>query len=59
MDDETQEMERISCVMRAAMQKWVDDPRSDLLKRQFLSAQQRYQRLFEEYKRRQQQEASA
>ena len=51
MDDETPEMEVISQQMRAAMAAWIADPANHSLKREFQNLQQRYQRLFLEYKR--------
>jgi hypothetical protein len=54
MDDETPEMEVVSQQMRAAMAAWVADPGNEALKRQFRQLQARYQRLFLEFKRRQQ-----
>jgi len=59
MDDETPEMEVISQQMRAAMAAWVADSKNLDLKRQFQSLQQRYQRLFLEFKRNQRQDGVA
>lgn len=53
MDDETAEMARLTEEMREVMAKWVQEPDSASLKARFRALQQRYQRLFVEYKQRQ------
>ncbi|MBV9354891.1 MAG: hypothetical protein JO023_05130 [Chloroflexi bacterium] len=46
MDDETPEMESLTQEMRQAMAAWVADPINDILKREYMALQRRYQRLF-------------
>jgi len=46
VDDETPEMESLTQEMRQAMAAWVADPKNDILKREYLALQRRYQRLF-------------
>ena len=59
MDDETPEMEKLTQEMRAAMAAWVADPNNHLLKQEYKALQQRYQRLFLDYKRAQRNGAPA
>ena len=50
MDDETPEMAVLTQRMRAVMAAWVKEPDNATLKRQYRTLQQRYQRLFLQYK---------
>ena len=51
MDDETPEMEQLTQEMRSTMAAWVAEPSNAMLKQQYRALQERYQRLFLDYKR--------
>lgn len=53
MDDQTPEMEKVSQEMRDLMAAWLADPTNHAIKARYQAVHARYQRMFVEYKERQ------